>query len=127
MFGDRFPGKSRKIFNPFSEPLRRWNGAAYTLNYGQSLGGQVGLHVYTFPILTFLLFQTSGKAEPIEVIFDTNLKKEIEENRKKRASIVDTVVFLSPLGLPLRGTQSIIQGLAGSAGEWEFCTNIDEI
>ena len=54
-----------------------------------------------FPILTFLLSQMSGKAQPIEAILDSNIKKEIEENRKKLASIVDSVVFCGRLGLPL--------------------------
>jgi hypothetical protein len=36
----------------------------------------------------------SGTAQPIEVIVDTNLKKEVEENRRKLAPII---------GLPLRG------------------------
>ena len=105
LFGDCFPGKSGKIHNLFSEPLRRWSGAAYTLKHhaGQGLGGEMGLHACTFPILTSLLSQMSGKAQPIEVILDTNLKKEIKENRKKLASIVDTVVFCGRLGLPLRG------------------------
>ena len=70
---------------------------------GQGLGGEMGLHACTFPILTSLLSQMSGKAQPIEVILDTNLKKEIEENRKKLGSIVDSVLFCGRLGLPLRG------------------------
>ncbi|CAB3986847.1 Hypothetical predicted protein [Paramuricea clavata] len=45
----------------------------------------------------------SGTAQPIEVIVDTNLKKEVEENRSKLAPIIDTVLFCSRLGLPLRG------------------------
>ncbi|CAB4029058.1 52 kDa repressor of the inhibitor of the kinase-like, partial [Paramuricea clavata] len=102
---DRFPGKCGKIHNLFSQPLRRWSGAAYTLKHhaGQGLGGEMSLHSCTFPILTSLLSQMSGKAQPIEVILDTNLKKEIEENRKKLASIVDSVIFCGHLGLPLRG------------------------
>ena len=105
LFGDRFPGKCSKIHNLFSQPLRRWSGAAYTLKHhaGQGLGGEMSLHACTFPILTSLLSQMSGKAQPIEVILDTNLKKEIEENRKKLASIVDSVIFCGHLGLPLRG------------------------
>ena len=105
LFGDRFPGKAMKIKNLFSEPLRRWSGAAYTLknHAGHGTGGEMGLHACTFPILTSLLFQMSGKAQPIEVILDTNLKKEIENNRKKLAPIVDSVIFCGRLGLPLRG------------------------
>ena len=45
----------------------------------------------------------SGATKPIEVMVDASLKKEIEENRKKLAPIVDTVVFCGRLGLPLRG------------------------
>ena len=45
----------------------------------------------------------SGATKPIEVMVDVSFKKEIEENRKKRAPIVDTVVFCGRLDLPLRG------------------------
>ncbi|XP_028418971.1 uncharacterized protein LOC114544578 [Dendronephthya gigantea] len=105
LFGDRFPGKALKIKNLFSEPLRRWSGTSYTLknHAGHGTGGEMGLHACTFPILTSLLSQMSGKAQPIELILDTNLKKEIEDNRKKLAPIVDSVIFCGRLGLPLRG------------------------
>jgi hypothetical protein len=105
LFGDRFPGKSSKIHNLFSEPLCRWSGAAYTLkNHArQGLSGEMGLHACTFPILTSLLSQMSGKAQPIEVILDSNIKREVKENRNKLASIVNSVVFCGRLGLPLRG------------------------
>jgi hypothetical protein len=75
LFGDRFPGKCSKIHNLFSQPLPRWSGAAYTLKHhaGQGLGGEISLYACTFPILTSLLSQMSGKAQPIEVILDTNL------------------------------------------------------
>ncbi len=48
-----------------------------------------------------------GKAQPIEAILDSNIKKEIEENRKKFSSIVDSVVFCGRLGLPLRGHRDV--------------------
>ena len=63
----------------------------------------MGLHACTFPILTSLLLQMSGAAQPIEIIIDSVIKKEVEENRKKLAPIVDSVLFCSRLGLPLRG------------------------
>ena len=40
--------------------------------------------------------------QPIEVILNANIEKEIEDNRKKLAPIVDTVIFCGRLGLPLR-------------------------
>ena len=45
----------------------------------------------------------SGAAEPIEVILGKKVKKEIEENRTKLASIADAVLYCGRLGLPLRG------------------------
>ena len=62
----------------------------------------MGLHACTFPILTSLLSQMSGIVQPMKVILDANIKKEIEDNRKKLAPIVDTVIFCGRLGLPLR-------------------------
>lgn len=105
LFGDRFPGKAGKIQKLFSEPLCRWSGAAFTFkrHAGHGTGGEMGLHACTFPILTSLLSQMSGAVQPIEVILDANLKKEIEENRMKLAPIIDSVVFCGRLGLPLRG------------------------
>ena len=97
LFGDRFPDKAKKLLNLFSEPLRRWNGAAYALKLHalHGSGREIGLHACTFPILTSLLSQISGATQPIEVILDTSHKKEIEDNRKKLVPIVDTVVFVA--------------------------------
>ena len=105
LFGDRFPGKAGKIHKLFSEPLTYWNGAAYNFkrHAGHGTGGEMGLHGCTFPILTSLLTQISGAAQPIEVLLDSQLKKEVEENRRKLAPIIDSVIFCSRLGLPLRG------------------------
>ena len=63
----------------------------------------MGLHASTFPMLTALLAQMSGATQPIEVILDKNVKKEIEENRNKLASIADAVLYCGRLGLPLHG------------------------
>ena len=105
LFGDRFPGKARKIPKLFSQPLSRWNNAAQNLKRlaGHGTGGEMGLHACTFAILTSLIPQMSGARKPIKVMVDASFKKEIDENRKKLAPIVDTVVFCGRLGLPLRG------------------------
>ena len=63
----------------------------------------MGLHACTFPILTSLLSQVAGYAQPIEIMMDTNLRKEVADNRKKLKPIVDAVTFCGRLGLPLRG------------------------
>ncbi len=63
----------------------------------------MGLHASTFPILASLLAQMSGAAQPIQVIVDANLKKEFEENRRKLAPIIDSILFGGCLGLPLHG------------------------
>ena len=105
LFGDRFPGRAGKISNLFSKPFTQWSNAAFTFkrHAGHDTGGKMGLHACTFPTLASLLAQMSGAAQPIEVIVDANLKKEIGENRKKLTPIVDSVLFCSRLGLPLRG------------------------
>ena len=96
LFGDRFPGKAGKIHKLFSESLTYCNGAAYNFkcHAGHGTRGEMGLHGCTFPILTSLLTQISGAAQPIEVILDSQLKKEVEENRRKLAPIIDSVIFL---------------------------------
>ena len=94
LFGNRFPGKASKLRKLYSEPHR---------HAGHGTGGEMGLHAFTFPILTSLLSQMSEIVQPIEVILDANIKKDIEDNRKKLAPIVDNVIFCGGLGLPLRG------------------------
>ena len=63
----------------------------------------MGLHASTFPMLTALLAQMSGATQPIEVILDVNVKRKMEENRDKLASITNAVLHCGRLGLPLRG------------------------
>ena len=67
LFGDIFCGEATKINRLFSEPLCRWNDAAFTLkkHAGQGTGGEMGLHASTFPMLTALLAQMSGATQPI--------------------------------------------------------------
>ena len=101
LFGDRFPDKAGRISRLFSEPLRYWNDAASTLKRHVA-AKEMGLHSYTFPILTSLLSQISGAAQSIDVIIDGNLKKEIEENRRILNPIIDSVTFCGRLGLSLR-------------------------
>ena len=61
---------------------------------GHGTGGGMRLHACTFPILTSLLSQVAGVAQPIKIMMDSNLKL-----------IVDAVTFCGRLGLPLRGIQ----------------------
>ena len=105
LFGDIFCGKAKKINRLFSELLCCWNDAAFTFkkHAGEGMGGEMGLHASTLPILTALFAQMSGATQPIEAILDTNVKKEIKDNRDKLASIADAVLYCSRLGLPLRG------------------------
>ncbi|XP_046848832.1 uncharacterized protein LOC124450790 [Xenia sp. Carnegie-2017] len=63
----------------------------------------MGLHASTSPILNNICSQMSGVAQPIENILDTNIKLEIEQNRKILKQIVDTVLFCGRLGIGLRG------------------------
>ena len=81
LFGDRFPGKAGKIYNLFSEPLTYWNNAAYTFkrHAGHGTRGEMDLHGCTFPILTNLLTQISGAAQPIEVVLHSHLKKRLRK------------------------------------------------
>ena len=95
MVGDRFPGKAGKIFKFFLEPLLLWNNAVFTFkkHAGHGTGVEMGLHASTFPILQALFSQISGAAQPINVILDANLRKEIENNGQKLVPIVDTVIL----------------------------------
>ena len=102
LFGDRFPGKASKLKNLFS---CRWNDAStsFERHAGHGTGGEMGLHACTFLILTSLLSQVAGYAQPIEIMMDSNLRKEVADNRKKLKPIVDAVTFCGRLGLPLHG------------------------
>ena len=105
LFGDHFPKKCGKIVKLFSQPLRRWNDAASVLKHhaGHGTGSDMGLHGCTFPVFTAFVSNMSGATQPIEVIIDDAVKKEIEANRAKLASISDTVLLCGRLGLAFRG------------------------
>ena len=105
LFGDRFAGKGQKIQKLFSHPFNYWNNATYTFKRHSvhGTGGEMSLHACTFPILTSMPSQMSGAAQPIKVIIDSGIRKEVEENRKKLAPIVDSVLFSGHIGLSLRG------------------------
>ena len=44
-----------------------------------------------------------GQVEEIDLMIDRNCKKEVEENRKRLAPIINTVILLGRLGLAFRG------------------------
>ncbi|XP_046864844.1 uncharacterized protein LOC124459430 [Xenia sp. Carnegie-2017] len=100
LFGHRFPGKASKITNLFSKPVSRWNDAAFTFKRHDE--GEVGLHAQTNPILFALRAQMSGSAQPIELMLERNLKKEIDQNKYK----------LKDLGLPIEDCRG--QGYDGA-------------
>ncbi len=99
LFADLFSGKTSKINRLFSAPLCHWNDAVFTFKKhaghgtGGEMGGEMGLHASTFPMLTALLAQISWGCTQ-------SVKKEIEENRNKLASIADAVLYCGCLGLP---------------------------
>lgn len=81
-----------------------WNAVfTFKKHAGHGTGAEMGLHASTFPILQALLSQISGAAQPINVILDATLRKEIENNRQKLVPIVDTVILCGRRGQPLRG------------------------
>ena len=45
----------------------------------------------------------NGVTQPVNVMFDINLKSRIQENREKLSPISDTIKLCGHLGLPLRG------------------------
>ena len=132
LFGDRFPGKAWKIQKLFAQPFKYWNNAILTFkrHAGHGTSVEMGLHACTFPILTSLLSQMSRAAQPIEVIINSSIKKEIEENRKKLAPIVDSVLFCGRLGLPLRWNRDDAKyhpdvGSYSSRGVGNFVESLD--
>ena len=46
-----------------------------------------------------------GLVEEIDLMIERNCKKEVEENRKRLAPIIDTVILLGRLGLTFRGNR----------------------
>ena len=61
------------------------------------------LHSQTWPILDRVLSNMKGLVEEIDLMINKNCKKEVEENRKRLAPIIDTVILLGRLGLAFRG------------------------
>ena len=61
------------------------------------------LHSQTWPTLDAVLSNMKRLVEKIDFMIDRNCKKELEENRKRLAPIIDTVIFLGRLGLAFKG------------------------
>lgn len=100
LFGDRFPAKRTKTCNLFSQPLHRWNDASIILKHHSGLMGW-RWHGCTFPAF-FKNIVWCYPTQPIEVIIENNVKKEVEASRSKLRSTVDTVLTCFRLGLPFR-------------------------
>ena len=102
LFGDQFPTKNGKIKKLFTEPRKYWADAVANFKRHND-ANSCGLHRDTYAIYLSHLKIMSGENQPIDVMVDTNLRKQISENRKKLIPIVDTIRLCGRLGLPLRG------------------------
>ena len=110
LFGYKFPGKASRVKNLYSQPFRYWP-AAVSIFKMHVLGKKKensnkpvqSLHSQTWPILDAVLSNMKGLVEEIDLMIDKNCKKEVEENRKRLAPIIDTVILLGRLGLAFRG------------------------
>ena len=51
------------------------------------------LHSQTWPILDAVLSNMKGLVEEIDLMIDRNCKKEVEENRKRLAPIIDSHII----------------------------------
>ena len=61
------------------------------------------LHSQTLSILDTVLSNMKVLVEELGLMIDRNCKKEVEQNRKRLAPIIDTVILLWRLGLAFRG------------------------
>ena len=110
MFGYKFPGKGSRVKNLYSKSFRHWSVAVSIFKIyvsgkkkEKSNKSVQSLHSQTWPILDAVLSNMKGLVEEINLMIDRNCKKEVEENRKRLAPIIDTVILLGRLGLEFRG------------------------
>ena len=116
MFSYKFPGKASRVKNLYSQPFRHWPAAVSIFKIHVSGKKKKNsnkpvqsLHSQTWPILDAVLSNMKGLVEEIDLMIDKNCKKEVEENRKRLAPIIDIVILLVRLGLAFRGHRDDFQ------------------
>ena len=108
LFGYTFLGKLLRVKNLYSQLFRHVSAAVSIIKMpvsGKKKKNQTNqsLHSQTWPILDAILSNMKELVEEIDLMIDRNCKKEVKENRKRLALIIDTVILLGRLGLAFRG------------------------
>ncbi|XP_065651244.1 zinc finger MYM-type protein 1-like [Hydra vulgaris] len=100
LFGASLPNKYA-LCKLFKEPFNTWRNAIKVFNdYEKTVDG---LHIKSMHCYNMLLSRVKNNTFPIEVSLDFSRKQRIEENKKKLASIVKTIIFLGRNDMSLRG------------------------
>ena len=110
MFDYKFVGKKTRVKNIYSQPFRHWPAAVSIFKIHvsgkkkeNSNKAVQSLHSQIWSILGAVLSNMKGLVEGIDLMIDRNCKKEVKENRKRRAPITDTIILLERLRLAFRG------------------------
>jgi len=82
-----------------TKQYNRWKDALENFSSHQT----TEYHKYCRLAANNLLKVSTNEIQPIDVVLDSRLKKEIEGNRKFIEPIIDTVVFCGRQGIALRG------------------------
>ena len=101
IFGNKFPGKVVKIRKLFTEPVTYWNDDRK--RFKEHEVAKNGLHQDTMLVFNNFISQMSGKTQPINVIVDGALRKEIVRNRQLLVPIIDYIIFCGRTNIALRG------------------------
>ncbi|XP_065650443.1 52 kDa repressor of the inhibitor of the protein kinase-like [Hydra vulgaris] len=100
LFGASLPNKYA-LCKLFKEPFNTWRNAIKVFNDHEKTVD--GLHIKSMHCYNMLLSRVKNNTFPIEVSLDFSRKQRIEENKKKLASIVKTIIFLGRNDMSLRG------------------------
>ena len=112
LFGCKFPEKSSRVKNFYSQPFRHWPAAVSvckvhaeekTKKKKSSNDPCQSLHSKTCHILSNIMAHLKGSGEKIEVMLTKSCDKEVQTNCNELKPIVETVILLGRLGLPFSG------------------------
>ena len=83
------------------------------------------LHYDTWPVLNTIIANMEGADVEVDVLLDEGFRNEVAENRKKLASIVNTIILLGRLGLSYRGHRDDHYWRVFARWCWQFCGDFE--
>ena len=97
LFGKKDQTKLKMLL---TEPLNRWNAMATKFRDHQT---KSPIHKMSIGVMQSLLSEKTNEKQPIDMILNKQVSKQVTENREKLVPIIKTVLFCARQNIPLRG------------------------